>query len=307
LLSIDTERVTQAILDAGVSSLAAEAGAELVEAWINEETCDDEIIAVECGFGIRVDEHTWIIGVQDLIRADRIGIYGNEWKTTKEPSRYWNETKWLADIKSGPQIAVYALALNRGVFYENGEPFVLSVPTPVRERVRAVVKSSPPGFWPRDPQEAWQKFDDVALNSVIDAFRSKAETIRAARRLGLIPYQLPGKQCESFGRMCEYHAQCTTRCYPMDHTGFDSSDPAAKLALPFLGDDAKHPDTVILSASSYATYTRCMELGRRLAQAASKESNMALDTGSAFHAGVASFYRQLREQQKSLDTVVVSE
>ena len=299
-MTIDTERITEAIISTGVSPLALEEGAQLVQHWIDDESgFEDEIIAVEVGFSIQIDSLTWVIGVQDLICADARGIYGREHKTTKEPSRWWNEKKWLESIKSGPQIAVYALALNRGVFYENGSPFVLGVTTPVREYVRAVVKSSTPQFWPTEKTDSWQEFDDLSLSRVVDAFRVKAEGIRAARRSGLVPWQLPGRQCNDFNRLCSYYDECTGGRLPASASGFDASDPAASLALPFLPDAALGPDAVILSASSYATYTRCMELGRRDAMSGNKEESMALAVGTVFHAGAAEFFRQKRESQKN--------
>lgn len=296
---IDTEKITEAILATGCSPIAIEEGARYAEAWIEDElSFDDEIIAVECGFSIEIDPLTWIIGVQDLICADARGIYGREHKTTKEPSRYWTEVKWLESIKTGPQIAVYALALNRGVFYDNGTPFVLRVPAPVREFVRAVVKTATPQFWPHDPGDGWQEFDDLSLSRVVDAFRVKAETIRAARRSGLVPFQLPGRQCTDFNRLCSYYDECTSGRVPKDQAGFDRSDPAANLALPFLPEAARGPDAVILSASSYASWTRCMELGRRDAMSSGKEDSLALNVGTVVHAALAEFFRQ-----KKLDIV----
>lgn len=301
---MDTERITEAIISTGAGPLALEEGAALAQSWIEEKLpsdAEDEIIAVECGFSVQVDERTWIIGVQDLIAADARGVYGFEFKTTKEPGRYWNEGKWLDSIKSGPQIAVYALALHRGVFYENGSPFVLSVPVPVRERVRAITKQVPPQYWPINDSDAWQVFDAPALDAVTNAFRSKAAQIRAARKLGVRPFQFPGRQCESFGKVCQYWDECTGWKAPEAVHGFDSDDPAAKLALPFLGVDAQHEDAVILSASSYQDYSRCMELGARNAVAGGKESNHALEVGTVLHAAVAEAYRQLREDQQSID------
>lgn len=298
-MTIDTERITEAIISTGVSPLALEEGAQLVQHWIDDESgFEDEIIAVEVGFSIQIDSLTWVIGVQDLICADARGIYGREHKTTKEPSRWWNEKKWLESIKSGPQIAVYALALNRGVFYENGSPFVLGVTTPVREYVRAVVKSSTPQFWPTEKTDSWQEFDDLSLSQVVDAFRVKAEQIRASKRSGLLPWQLPGNHCTSFNRLCDYWDECTKGTFPANAYGFDQDDPAATHALPFLPEGAKDPDAVILSASSYSTYTQCLEKGRRNALSLKSEESMALDVGTVLHAGVASFYKQLREQQQ---------
>jgi hypothetical protein len=297
-VQINNDRILEAVLSTNCSPLAMQEGAALVDNWVNDERdFDDEILAVEVGFSVQVDELTWVIGVQDLICADAKGVYGREHKTTKEPGRYWSEQKWLEEIKSGPQIAVYALALSKGVFYENGQPFVLNVPTPVRERVRAVVKIPSPLFWPENVRNSWQEFDDLSLERVSNAFVVKAEGIRTARRSGLVPWQLTGRQCTDFNRLCGYFDECSRGVLPESASGFDGRDPAAKFALPFLPDEARGDEAVILSASSYASYSRCMELGRRDAMSGGKEESLALEIGTVVHSGCAEFYRQLKEQQ----------
>src|SRR6185369_11321443 len=111
--------------------------------------------------------------------------------TTKEPGKWWNEDRWLEDIKQGHQIALYALALNRGTFY-TPEPERFNVTEPVRINVRAAVKSSVPQFWPKDEADGWQSFGEKDFGAILNAFKVKADNIRSARRLGLVPWQLPG-------------------------------------------------------------------------------------------------------------------
>lgn len=312
---MNTNRITQAIIDTGCSPLALESGASLAEHWIEHYAADeDEIVAVECGFSIRLDEMTWAIGVMDMIARDAEGVFGDEHKSTKEPGRYWTEDKWLESIKTGPQIGLYALALHEGIFYkqtinarQEGDSklvdsvtvssFGLNVNTPIRMRVRAAVKSAIPKFWPVDPKDGWQKYDIKALETIGGGFTSKAAQIRAARKLGRLPYQLTGRQCNEFNRKCTYWEECVAGVFPATEIGFDSGDPAARLALPFLGPDARHPDAVILSASAYGDWSSCMEKGRRNAQSTNKEENMALETGTVMHSALACYYEQRREEQ----------
>lgn len=313
-MQIDNERITKAVLESGVGPLAMEDGAALVDAWAEKWHTDQQytIVAVECGFSVQVDDLTWIVGMQDCIMSDAVGIFGNEWKTTKEPSRWWTEEKWLEDIKSGPQIATYALGQARGTFYERSEGdvrvFKLSVPYPVRERVRAVVKTAVPMFWPRQPEEdGWRTFDDAQLETVAQAYRVKAAMIRQARRMGL-PWQLTGKHCVSFNRQCGWFDQCSELKYDLAHGAFDMDDPAGNAAVQFLPEEARtNPEAVILSSSAYSDYTRCMELGRRNAQGGKSDETLALDTGTVLHAGVAEFYRQMREQQNAASGPGLSE
>lgn len=294
---IDTQQIVDAILASGVGPLACETGANLVDSYVDKFWSQDsktEIVAVECGWSIALDPDTYLIGVMDLIAKDDQGIFGRELKTTKEPSRWWSEEKWLEDIKQGHQIALYALALNRGTFYEEGQaPARFDVACPVRMNVRAAVKSNPPQFWPKDEEDGWQSFEEKDFTAIINAFRVKAENIRSARRLNIVPWQLQGKQCVAFNRDCEYSKICRTRSSPPIVSSFDGEDPAAKLVLPHI---KATENTVILSASAYSDYSRCLELGRLNAQADGKRDDQALQIGSAFHAGAAQVHRTLREQ-----------
>ena len=53
--------------------------------------------------------------------------------------------------------------------------------------------------------------------------------------------------------------------------------------------------TVILSASAYKDGSSCMEKFRILTDGLGpKDESLALDTGTAFHAGAAGYYRQLK-------------
>lgn len=316
-MNIDNDRVTAAVIGTGCGPVSMEEGARLAEAWIEDESnFADRILAVEAGFSVRLDELTWLIGVVDLICEDARGVYGREHKTTKEAGRSWNEGKWLDGIKSGHQIACYALALRAGEFYQKeilnevqglGSIYSPNAVMPIRIRVRAAVKTAIPQFWPADEADGWQEFNEPALEAVRNAFIVKAEAIRAARRRGVIPWQLTGSHCFAYGRFCDYHDSCRAYTWPEVGTGFDSDDPAARAALPFLPEEAKHEDAVILSASAYSDWSRCMELGRQNAQGANGEESMALQTGTVFHSAIACWYKQLQEyQNENRQTIATS-
>src|SRR5690242_8403143 len=114
----NSEKLIEAALETGAAPLAIEEGTGLAEAWIERGVgADWTIAAVECGFVLWLEERTVIVGVQDLLTRDDRGILGNEWKTTKEASKWWNEDKWLESITEGSQIAIYALALQSGTYY----------------------------------------------------------------------------------------------------------------------------------------------------------------------------------------------
>ena len=312
---MNQEKITQAILGLNVSPIAAETGANLVDHWINQDHPEihEDILGVEMGFILWLDDKTVAIGVQDLVTKRSAQVMGNEWKTTTA-SRWWTEDRWLKDLVNGPQLGLYALALNRGTYYEAGSssPVQFLSPEPTI-RVRAITKTNPPAFWPRDPDDSIFTFDATKLHSVESGFRARAEAIRALRRSGLTPWNLMGSHCFAFNKTCQFFDKhCSVGAHPsvleaQDATSarFDPSDPASHAALIHIPEDRLNdPDLVVLSASSYKTGSNCMEQYRIISGslADKKESSIDLEIGTVLHAGVGNYYAQLKEEQTiSLD------
>lgn len=305
-LELDSQKLIDAALATECSPLAIEEGTGLAEAWIEHGVGRDwNIVAVECGFVMWLDEKTVIVGVQDLLTRDENGVLGNEWKTTKEASKWWNEDKWLESITEGSQIAIYALALRHGTYYpaDGSEPLrfgsTVSGLGP-RIRVKAISKSTPPCIWPRREEDGIITFSEARLEATKQALLSEAESIRARRRkVGLEgTWRVPGIWCENkFRRVCEFHEDCVAQRPARPTMAFDPNDPAAKLAVPHI--DKIDNDLVILSASSYAKSSECAEAYRRSLAREEKESSIALDTGTVFHAICAEYFRQLKEGQNA--------
>src|SRR5882672_2599584 len=227
---IDTEKVTEAILATSCSPLALESAAGFVEHWIDQGVCaDKKIVAVEMGFVLPLDPDTIVIGVQDLL-TDEEGIIGNEWKTTKEKTRYWNQDQWFDSISSGSQVAIYALALQGATYYErDGTQYAPKVDKP-RIRVRAISKSSPPVIWPTRGDEILT-FCQKGLDRTRAALLAKAASIRAMRLAGSTPWQLPGIWCTNqFRRQCDHYNDCLAGKGPAGFGVLAPSDPAFDLA-----------------------------------------------------------------------------
>lgn len=307
-MTIDFNSIINEVLQFECSPTAREAAAPLIESWIERYSAEDaevQTVAVECGFTLWLDENTLVIGVQDRLAADLAGPIGCEWKTAKEPKRnrdgsdsaWWNEEKWLSEIVNGPQLAIYALAMNKAIYYPKGvdRPIRLNAENP-RIMVRAAVKSNPPRFWPSESARGVYAFPNPMLVSVENALRVKAEQIRAAKRLGVVPWQLQGRQCFPFNRECQYIEQCRQHAYPVSVHGqvFNRHDPAYELALSRIDPELlKNPELVVLSYSSYSDCSECMERYRILSNGLGpKEESLALEIGGAFHAGIAALYRQ---------------
>jgi len=287
----DLNKVVQAMLDTGAGPLVLEQANQLVEKWVAERVhFDKKVVAVETGFALWLDEQSVIIGVMDLLTEENGVVVGNEHKTTKGTTRYWNEAAWLESISTSPQCSIYALALRNGDFFEPVPELGEHPPT---IRVRAVTKSEPPEVWGDEPLE----FSFERLMATKNALLNQAASIRAMRRTGAVPWALPGIHCTNmFRRECEHLAACKKQQYPAMAGVFDLDNPAAKLVLPKLGDRINDPDLVILSASSYNDAMQCAELYRRNLTG-NKESSRDLDVGSVFHTAVASIYNQLKEFQ----------
>ena len=293
---IDTDRLVQAALETGAGPLAVEEGTGLAEFWIEKGVgATDRIVAVECGFVLWLDDHTVIVGVQDRLE-ERDGILGDEWKTTKETTKFWNEGKWLDSIREGSQIAIYALALRSGTYYPKiGMPVTPAVAQP-RIRVQAISKSTPPQIWPTREDDNIIVFSEARLEATRQALLIKADSIRAMRkREG--PWQLPGIWCTNqFRRLCEYHEDCVNQRPHVIGGSMQESDPAWQLAVPHLGDRVNDPELVILSASAYAKACECPEAYRRSLGGGGEESSQ-MQTGTVFHTVIAEFYRQLQAEQ----------
>ena len=325
---IDEDRIREAILATNESPLALETGANLVDSWIREFWSDDnrfEILAVELGFVLELDANTIAIGVQDAIMRDAKGVFGNEWKNVKEPrkdsrgrdSSWWNESVWLREISTGPQIGLYACALSGAKFYDReGVQYSFLERSP-RVRVRAAVKSNPVRFWPDENGSGHSgvyEFDERSLAAIRAGFIAKAEQIRCARRAKILPWQLPGHQCFPFNSECPFLKKfCANREPPTNLlegedkwvANFDPSDPATRLALPHIASERfDNPELVILSASSYETASNCLEKYRIISGSLSEKTNdedskaSGIAVGTVAHSGYAEVYRQMRDEQR---------
>lgn len=320
---MDTQPITDAILKAPVSPTAREAASPLVDAYLEAMASFPDTarktLAVEVPWRLWLDEKTLVVGVIDRLAQDERGVFGAEWKTKGAPKLKKDgtpyagssEEDWLAEISQGVQVGIYALALRDADFIF---PAAVYNPAdwnagPPRILVRACIKSDPPAFWPTDPSRGIFSFEAAYLDSVRAALLSKAAQIRAARNSVRLlpayppvsgvtfweknkPWQLPGVHCTNmYRRTCEFLPLCRERKTPTGNPphAFDPSNPA----YPALDGLNLEPDTVVLSASSYADYAWCIERGRIISGGYfDKEPSLELEIGTAYHAALAAIYSQ---------------
>jgi hypothetical protein len=310
------DKVVAAIVASHVGAEAKMEAARLVEGWMDFAPMWPDtkmtVLGVECLWRLELEEKTIAVGVVDRISCDEAYVpLFSEWKTRRAPKLKLNgepykgddEGSWLEEISGGPQLAVYALAARDGLFLlsdeaaewtkfeDNPEPTVL---------VRCAVKSKPVDVWPMKPQDGVFSFPTAVLDATRDALVVKAHAIRAARKLGLVPWQMMGYHCKTYNRDCEHLPLCRTHQHPpaepqgWQHAEDVAPDPGYKVAA-LLGLDVHDPELVVLSQSAYQTYSRCMEKGRiDYGGHVKGETSYELEVGSAFHEGVAEFNRQLQ-------------
>lgn len=311
------KQIVKVITSTSIAPSAKEQAADLVDAWISENSDFDlqyKTVAVEVPWYYWIQPQTVLVGVMDRIAKDAKGTFGCEWKSAKEPqknangedSAWWNEEVWLKSISEGTQLSIYGLAMLKAHFVPKGVKgpgWMPSVSNP-RILVRAAVKSNPVRFWPTNPDDGIFEFPDRYLTDIVTpALIAKAEQLRAAKLSRQIPWALPGNHCfNRFRKECPYHQQfCLSHKHPSSKPRdiFDEQDPgyAAFLASGALKkkDD---PNLIVLSASSFDTAQQCPERYRILVGGyAPKEQDPNLDTGTGMHAGVAEFYRQQMKHQ----------
>lgn len=296
---IDSTRVIAAILSTP-KEVAREPAARLVDAWVDRCVEEDarrfKVLDVERPFFMWLDDHTLIVGCNDLIAEDELGVFGGEWKTRRAPRvtkagvfyKGDGPEAWLAEIRGGIQVAIYAAAIQAKY---GGRGRIL---------VRCVTKADVPEIWPVNPDDGQLTFTFAYLGAVRGTLRSRAAQIQAARQAGHLPWQWTGRHCKAGSEYeCRAYGACSMLEYPADIGGlFSPTDPGAK-AIAESGADLSDPELVILSASAYETGTDCLEKYRQTSMGALVEDSLALDVGTAFHAGIAEVYRMVKEGQNA--------
>ncbi len=302
--AIDFDVIVNAIVSCPeVSAAAKEQAAEIVEEWIRtnyESDCEEQTVAVELAFHIQLDKLTFVDGIIDrLSLTNESELVVNEWKTTRPASKWWSEAMWLTELMNSIQLPTYALAVRDGLMIVRGEdkPFrIRGIGERVKVRVRGATKTTPSETWPTGAPRLFC-FSDDELSACRAAYLNAAAAIRAFRSSGCVPWHARGRQCfKQWGRDCEFLSECASGVYPpsvhrvYDPVGTDA-DWAKRFGLEHIPND---PSVVVLSPSSYELYSTCHEKYRRLKAVAEppvEEKSMALQIGSACHAGWAAYYR----------------
>lgn len=271
--------IADAIISCKVSGLIKEQAAELVEAWIKRFESTDrthKIIAVESPWFEWLNKNTLSVGVKDLETESGLG----EWKTHKAPrvrkdgAFYEGEgpEAWAKQMAASVQLSLYARKDANTNFL-----------------IRAAVKTVPPTFWEYQVTVTAESAQLARHCMVVEA-----DMIRAARR-HKAPWRFPDNHGR-YGRQCP----CGQDFQPPVETGglIQPDDPGAAAVEDALKEHPERntPDLVVLSASAYSQSVDCMEAYRRVLFG-ERETSEALDLGTAFHAGIGAFYRQLKGEQ----------
>jgi hypothetical protein len=303
---VDQSKVLDAIVNCEVGAGAKQEAGRLIEAYLEklDSFPDTRIrsLGVEVPWYILLAPQIIAVGVVDRILDDD-NMTVCEWKTRRAPKitkagvPYKGDTEddWLAEIGGGVQLAVYGLARREGHFLLSDNHPKLGQTGKYQVFVRACVKSEPPAFWPQDSSKGFFVFEDDKLDAVKNAMIIEALGIRAARKSGMVPWQIPGDQCHRYGRDCEHLAGgCRKYDFPVPpKLDWHPTDPGFAAARA-LGLDPNDPELVVLSQSGYQTSTRCLEKFRReYGGEGQGEESFELEVGTAYHAAVAEINRQI--------------
>lgn len=332
---IDQTQLTDAILAVPASPLAREEGARLAQYWLEhlEEFPESKwkVVAVEVPWYVQIKPKTYIVGQIDGVFDDGTGLVFAEWKSRRAPKikkdggNYAgdDEDGWLGEISNGPQLGVYALAGREGKFripadhseidaatwnaaegnFPSHEWRAFQIPEP-RILVRAAIKSTPADHWPKQWEKGLFTFPGAILDTMRNALLSEAASIRARRKLWVVPWQVPGMHCTNmYRRVCEYYETvCSKRLTPpAEVVGFhhpsDASPDPGYVVCKLLGLDPKDPELVVLSQSALQVNYQCAEKARiDYGGYFPKGEAFELEAGSVLHAACANIYEQLQRE-----------
>jgi hypothetical protein len=316
-MQVDRDKVISALTECDISPSAKLESGRLIEVWLDKlETFPEvkwKVVLVESPFYIQLEEKTYIVGQMDAIFQDDIGYIQAEWKTRRSPKLKRDGTNyagddedgWLSDISNGPQLGVYALAGREGIFITDDvtEPFAIREP---RILVRAAVKSTPPVTWPGEYEKGLFTFPGGLLDIVRNALLSEAASIRARRKLGIVPYQIPGLHCTNmYRRVCGYYEEvCKKRLTPplepvgWSHPDDKAPDPGLDVCS-ILKLDIHDPELIVLSQSALQDHYQCAERGRiryggYFPRGGGQEEDFEFErnVGTGLHTALASVYKQ---------------
>lgn len=303
--------IKSALLSCDVSPVAKESAAPLIETWVErylEEDLTLPTVYIEVPFVLPyqlAEGNFVVIGVADKIGMNPAteGYFGCEWKTTKGPTKWWTEGKWLEEMRKSPQVAILALAMEKGYFLrEKGKPLT---PLPSVEYnadidilVRAAVKSSPPSTWPKKSNDGVFSISRNTRTRMSNTLVAKATGLLAMQKYpSSLPYQWTGPHCSSFGRECIFLEGCEKGDHPTVRNPNKIKRKYEPEVTAFLDSWQKEHGRIdlYLSPTRYSTASLCMEKFRQESLGYGGETTKEMQLGTAVHAGVAGMYRYLRE------------
>lgn len=268
---------------------------KLVEGWLRyrkftEADAKFEILHVEPEMFLWLDPLTLLIGRVDLIAKDAMGNgFFGEWKTMN-PRR---ADEWRVGWRMSPQALTYGV-LTSGGLVVGSEDAVL--PKLSRFHVRVAFKSTPPSYdWD------WFVYDQPELDHWRSEVLEVAGDIRGRRLNNPAGPWMPnftycdryGRRylCPYFGNNCSKLAFNNTQGYlpKVSHLEFERASSFADNRV------------VVVDASRIETYLNCHERYRQEhEQRITVPPDEALEIGSAFHAGLAAYYRQLQQHETNV-------
>jgi len=301
-----TELIEKAILDAvmavDVPPTARETAMPLVESYIERWAGQDSgeiTLGVEVPFTLLVGGNTLYLGFLDhLFQTDNLPLGIGEFKSIREPSRWFKERIWVVEKLRAPQTLLYALAGFHGDLFYGGGWHSGSGRSPA-VRFRGVSKGKNHECWPE--KELLYRPNSEQLTNIYRALTAKGETISALKnRVGgaITPWQLPGYQCTQYNKLCEFYEKFCQKLNPPQGWGTIKKSRAECKPLTerieYYKELCKGELSVILSKGLYDTASNCLEKYRIISfKHGEIQSNLNMQIGIAFHAGVGGYHGAL--------------
>ncbi len=285
-LSLDWNRILSAIQTAAPNqdSIQAESW-QLIEGFLKKFSPYDlawTILHVEPEMFCWLDEFTLIVGRVDLIARNSTGDnFFGEWKTAN-PRR---KGKWQSDWIMSPQSLTYGFLTRYGKIYGAGNTII---PTINKFHVRAALKSKPPSY-----EYEWFSYTDDEIAYWLTQIKAIAGEIRSLRLNAPDGPWMPNfSYCNRYGDkyMCPFLANGCSKLNWGNTKGLIEKTPHLQVIR-----DNPDPKLVILDATRIDTYLNCREKYRQVNERhLDIADSEALGLGTAFHAGIAEYFRQLQ-------------
>jgi hypothetical protein len=302
-VNLDYQRILKAIEAAVPDPKAQQEGYRLLEGYAKRYFKTDSNMTplfIEPEVAYWMDADTLICGKVDLVGLDETGdTFFGEWKTA---SIRKERTDWRREWVLSTQALTYGLLLRYGKI--QGVEQEATIAPLAKFHVRLMFKTTP--LFKTTPPKTdfeWFTYKDEEIAWWHGQVKAIADEIRGLRQSGHAPWFPNFNECARYGDkyLCTYFQKCSTRQFT-NTSGWLYGQYETHLDVERRLNEAPghitNPNLVVLDATRMDTYLRCREKYRNTYEEhLAYPVGEALMSGSAFHAGAADYWTQIKEQR----------